>query len=258
MNVLVIWLVGYTATCVCFGYVGHRIIGRLVWALLDRDTKTILANHFGGKAVFLQLSSWPDQIKFDFAWRWTSKYHFVNSQDDPPFHCELRPNDGEDENLLTAIEMFHRNISQTKEHFVENLSFLIHLIGDLHQPLHITFKDHGGTRHYLQFQGRRVPLHLFYDTLMIRDMLRDKSEEAFALSLLQDASLTTQSPLFQQCDRSLKECAFQWAQESNMVNCKVVFRESATVDEHKSAVKRQLLRAALRISHLLPSLMMNA
>lgn len=247
----IVWLIlVFTTSVHSFGYIGHRIIGRLVWTIISSDTRDKLIEHFGGKSEFLQLSSWPDRIKFDVAWKWTFKYHFVNSQDDPPNYCTLDP-DNEDENLLTAVEMFYNNLNKTDNRFVENLSFLIHLIGDLHQPLHITAKDHGGTRHYLQFMGRRVPLHLFYDTLMIKNMLHGKSEEEFALLLIKESSQYLPSS-YTQCDDSIKMCALEWAQEANMVNCKVVFREDALLEEHEHAVKSQLLLAAHRIAHVLP------
>jgi hypothetical protein len=239
-----------------FGYVGHRIISRLVWQLVDTHTKSQLEEHFGRKTIFLQLSSWPDQIKFDFAWKWTSKFHFANSLDNPPHCCQLVPGDLEDkDNLLSAVKKFYNDLRG--DYFVTNLSFLIHFIGDLHQPLHVTSKDHGGTRHYLRFNGKRVPLHLLYDTLMINDMLKavSGSEEDFALSLLESSGQPSYNMgQFKHCDNPIEICALKWAQDANQLNCDVVFKEDTDISEHKQAVKRQLLLAALRIAHLLNSL----
>ena len=56
----------------------------------------------------------------------------------------------------------------------EALKFVIHFIGDLHQPLHDeNDDDRGGNRRRVIFDGHRDNLHWVWDTGLLRDIDRD-------------------------------------------------------------------------------------
>ncbi len=45
------------------------------------------------------------------------------------------------------------------------LNYIVHLIGDLHQPLHVGFLDDlGGTKTKITFQGEEQTLHQLWDS----------------------------------------------------------------------------------------------
>lgn len=236
--------------CQGFGYLGHRIVGRMVWMKLDTSSKLQLLKLFGKKSIFLQLSSWPDQIKHDVAWRWTFDYHFINSQDNPPEYCGVLLKKSGD-NLLTAINLFYNTLTLSKTtSVVADLAFLIHLLADLHQPLHITAMNHGGTRKYVKFDGRMVPLHLLWDTLLLKSMVKEiMSEERLALDIL------TQKIDYEECTDSIDICSWRWAEQSSLINCQVIFRNDSDLSEHIRALRRQLHLAALRITHVLAKIL---
>ena len=52
------------------------------------------------------------------------------------------------------------------------LRFVVHLVGDIHQPLHAGHrKDRGGNEIHVKFQGRKVRLHKLWDTSLIKSEL---------------------------------------------------------------------------------------
>ena len=61
------------------------------------------------------------------------------------------------------------NKQATKEERIEALKFVVHVIGDLHQPLHCANRngDKGGNGQLVFFPGRKkaVSLHVVWDTL---------------------------------------------------------------------------------------------
>lgn len=240
MNILLLVFIFVIGTTNAFGHGGHRIIGRMVWIMMNKHTRNQLIKLYGTKQIFIKFSSWPDLIKADMAWRWTFKYHFINAEDDPPVYCGLYGADTTGDNLLTGIEHF-RNQPQS----VESLSFLIHLLGDLHQPLHITAKDHGGTRKMVDFMGRKVSLHLLWDTALLRHLAKGMGEEAFALSLLREH--TIKNIEIDDIAASVRE----WAHQTSMLNCQIVFNPNAGFDKQTAEVKRQLFLAANRITRIL-------
>lgn len=56
-----------------------------------------------------------------------------------------------------------------------NLRFLIHLMGDLHQPLHLTGRDRGGNNARFRFEGRVRSLHSVWDSGILLKNIRELS-----------------------------------------------------------------------------------
>lgn len=56
-----------------------------------------------------------------------------------------------------------------------SLRFLVHFLGDVHQPLHLTNRDRGGNSDPVKFEGRRMNLHGLWDGQLIAKALRDQA-----------------------------------------------------------------------------------
>lgn len=116
------------------------------------------------RASFIAASLWADQIKFDARFRRPqahADWHYINigfSQDGTPVREAPKPN------VVTALEQLSRNID------AEGLVWIIHLVGDIHNPLHAATRftredptgDRGGNDVYVQ-PGRN--LHAYWDGL---------------------------------------------------------------------------------------------
>jgi hypothetical protein len=90
--------------------------------------------------------------------RWSAPLHFINGHNDhPPNDCRFPGSEGwegkERANVLDAVN----NVSSILTTFAqgslaggapelaqEALKFLIHFVGDMHQPLHLCGRDRGG------------------------------------------------------------------------------------------------------------------
>jgi len=55
----------------------------------------------------------------------------------------------------------------------EALKFLVHFLGDLHMPLHLTGRDRGGNSNKVRFGGRITNLHSLWDGLLIAKAIRE-------------------------------------------------------------------------------------
>lgn len=53
------------------------------------------------------------------------------------------------------------------------MKFLVHFIGDAHQPLHLTNRDRGGNSDQVVFEGRKMNLHSLWDTGLITKAVRE-------------------------------------------------------------------------------------
>ena len=109
------------------------------------------------------VATWADRVRFKM--RWSSGLHFVGALDDwPSERCEFPGKRGwagkRDVNVLGAV----RNLTGILDKWVkgdvdddkanEALKFLVHFIGDMHQPLHLTGRARGGNGVTVSFSGR--------------------------------------------------------------------------------------------------------
>ncbi|KAG7086583.1 hypothetical protein E1B28_002529 [Marasmius oreades] len=127
------------------------------------------------------IAAWADKLKYRM--RWSAAMHYVGALDDHPSQtCAFPGTRGwagrKDINVLGAIQNTtgilegymkgERNINAANE----ALKFLVHFLGDLHMPLHLTGRDRGGNSVKVLFDGRQTSLHSLWDGLLIAKNLR--------------------------------------------------------------------------------------
>jgi hypothetical protein len=179
-----------------WGSAGHEVIAAEAWRQLSPESKAevieVLKHHpdyqkwqsayhtnasFNVYAfIFMKSSTWPDEIR-----RRGNKYdhpnwHFIDYPLRPPdfkFEPDNKPND----NVLYGVSECEKTLSDTNadpELRAAMLSFLVHLVGDMHQPLHCESLftaeyptgDKGGNDFYVKPGQRAVRLHGIWDGLL--------------------------------------------------------------------------------------------
>lgn len=123
------------------------------------------------------VASWADQIKGRM--KWSSALHYVNPVDDHPSQRCIFPGvrgwDGQLHiNILDAV----KNVTNVLQRWVdrevsdgaaeEALKFLVHFVGDMHQPLHLTGREQGGNKVEVEFNGRKKSERGFFGTKINR------------------------------------------------------------------------------------------
>ncbi len=134
-----------------------------------------------GLYLFMRASRWPDDIRSnkhsDHGLN-TPKWHYMNYELRFPYKGELVVS--EQENVLDAIEQnlrIFRNPDSPLDRKAISLCWLIHLVGDIHQPLHTVSLfsdqfpkgDRGGNSFWIKPKGA-VKLHSYWDGLLGRSM----------------------------------------------------------------------------------------
>ena len=110
----------------------------------------------------------------------TAPWHYVNipihpAPDEPSDYDATRdcPNDA---CVVAKIEQFERVLADrqvSQRQRLEALKYLVHFVGDVHQPLH-TSNDHdrGGNEVPVTFMGRQTNLHAVWDTGIIEPAVK--------------------------------------------------------------------------------------
>ncbi|MDO1511825.1 S1/P1 nuclease [Maribacter confluentis] len=148
---------------------GHRVVGEIAEEHLNRKAKRAIEKLLDGKSL-AAVSNFADEIKADRAFSKFSAWHYVNI----PFgktYDQIEPSQYGDlvQGVNTCIQII-QDKNSGKEDKAFYLKFLIHLIGDLHQPMHVgRFEDKGGNDIQLQWFGDGTNLHRVWDSNMIED-----------------------------------------------------------------------------------------
>jgi hypothetical protein len=126
--------------------------------------------------VFMRSSTWPDEIRRSGSPYDHPNWHFIDYPLRPPafaFEPDARPAD----NVLYGIAECQKTLSDASadpELRAAMISYLIHLVGDMHQPLHCeslfneTYPggDKGGNDFYVKPGQRGIRLHGIWDGLL--------------------------------------------------------------------------------------------
>lgn len=93
-----------------------------------------------------KIASWADKIKYRM--RWSSALHYVNGNGDhPPSKCVFGEQGWQGApriNVLSAIQNTTQWLLDGNPGADEALKFLVHFMGDMHMPLHLTGRNKGG------------------------------------------------------------------------------------------------------------------
>lgn len=146
---------------------GHRVIGDVAQEHLSGKTKRALKDLLSGKSL-ASVANFADEIKADRSFSKFSAWHYVNFPTDKKY-TDVTPSQYGD--LIAGIRhciSVVKNENSTRADRVFYLKFLVHLIGDLHQPMHAgKGEDKGGNDIQVQWFNTGTNLHRVWDSNMI-------------------------------------------------------------------------------------------
>ena len=163
-----------------WGKTGHRIVGEIAERQLTEEVRKVVYDILDGESL-ASVSTWADEMRSNPDWRPFDKWHYVNL----PLDIEYPDADVPEENVVTIIErcvLILKSPSSDKEMKKFYLKYLVHLVGDLHQPMHTgRYEDYGGSKIRLKFKGRKgqetnTNLHVLWDSNLIDDFKMSYTE----------------------------------------------------------------------------------
>lgn len=162
-----------------WGELGHRVVGHLAEARLSPAARAEVARLLAGEAepTLAGVANWADRLRDTppaddpELGRRTSTWHYVNLAEDGCHYDAAR--DCPDGNCVVgAIERqvaILRDRTQPTEARARALKFVVHFVGDVHQPLHAGYaRDKGGNDFQVQFGGEGSNLHRVWDSGLLR------------------------------------------------------------------------------------------
>ena len=150
-----------------WGQTGHRVVGEIATSQLKPCTEKKIAAILGGESLAM-CSTWMDEVKSDKAYDHWDPWHYCTIGDHQSYAEAGSPSQGD---ILVKLDEITRELETKKfKHGGEAnaLKILVHLLGDLHQPLHVgRGDDKGGNDFKIKYFGKSSNLHRIWDSDLI-------------------------------------------------------------------------------------------
>jgi len=158
-----------------WGEEGHKAIAEVAYHRLTHNAKQAVDYYLNGESM-ADSAPYPDKYAESSAGRWSESLHFCNLPRDAidwQFkYCPIPPSCVV-EAILNNTKLLTTQGNQGAQCLFDGsepcpLVYLIHFVGDIHQPLHVGYGyDRGGNEVKVTFFGKSANLHEVWDTLMI-------------------------------------------------------------------------------------------
>jgi len=172
-----------------WGANGHRVVAQICYDNLSETARAKVDAALGDNYL-AQVANWPDYIMAESGGDFAKPWHYMTIQPDKTLNDVINNN-----STRTKIDDVHEGIelmlailrgeSEARQQMTElmqkkkvkplagsldatALAFLIHFIGDVHQPMHVgKNRDQGGNRITVLYFGERKNLHSVWDSSII-------------------------------------------------------------------------------------------
>jgi len=239
-------LTSLSFTCFSWGPTGHRTVGLVAEKHLTSKAKKNIAKILGQQSL-AEVATWMDDIRSDSTYNYTTDWHWVTIETGKTYDQSPKNPKGD------VIATLERIIAELKKHKLdkktetEYLKMLVHLVGDIHQPLHVgCCDDQGGNKVKVKWFGRDSNLHSTWDSNMIDDTKLSFTELAGFLGEPSVASLISLQ----------KNSVREWADESMSFRKQVYDIGDGNLGykysyNYFSIAKQRMMQAGIRLAGIL-------
>ncbi|MFL6842816.1 MAG: S1/P1 nuclease, partial [Sphingomicrobium sp.] len=153
-----------------WGKTGHRVVAAIADTQLSGLTRAHIRELLGGAESLDEAANWPDEMRSapGVFWQKTATpWHYVTLDGITYDHA---PPEGD---ALQALAHFRSVLQDPNASLADKqlaLRFVVHLVGDLHQPLHVgKCCDKGGNDVKVAWFGKSTNLHAVWDSALVDD-----------------------------------------------------------------------------------------
>lgn len=256
-HIFIVAFVSLSLVLISWGYTGHRTIGQLAENHLNQTAKLEIKNLLGDTSI-ADACTWADDARKDPQFKETANWHFLNLPLGLSFEEFKNQVDtmsqGNVYSALINAEQTLKNRDTPRQQQVYALKFIMHFVGDLHQPMHISrAEDKGGNTIQLNYEDKGTNLHSLYDSKLL---------EKQGLDYIQLASKfdnVSAEDIKQWQSDSLITWIWESYQISSQLYAEVDAMGSRVIDEayyqkHLPIVEKRIQQAAIRLAGVLNSI----
>lgn len=169
-----------------WGMLGHRIVGEIATSYLNSKASREIKKILGNESIAMS-SNWADFIKSDTNFRYLNEWHYVDV--DKGLDAEQMAAALEKNTTVNAYSRLKFLITQLKNKSLPQneklmyLRLLIHIVGDIHQPFHVSAKgDRGGNDIKITWFNEASNAHRLWDEQLIESQQLSYTEYTRAIN----------------------------------------------------------------------------
>jgi len=240
MRASLLILLALSGLATAWGGLGHQTVAFLASNFVKSETAAFFQNVLSDDTpeYLANVATWADSYRYTTAGRFSAPFHFIDAIDNPPSACGVSYSRdcGKTGCIVGAIQNYTSRVLDTELAASERsmaAKFVVHFLGDIHQPLHDEHLDRGGNSINVTFEGVVTNLHSIWDTNMPEKLIGGYSlvhAQSWAATLTASikagaykagaASWLIGIKLSDPVDSSLI-----WAKEANNLICSTVLSE---------------------------------
>ncbi len=161
-----LFVLGQASPSFGWGHNGHRIVAKFAGTRLSSAARVAIHDLLEDSEDIADASTWPDEHKTPSDAPW----HYVNVPlNKTSYSSEFC--DSQKSCVVAKIKDFRAILKDPNASASDKrraLRFVIHLVGDIHQPLHVADNgDRGGNSLHVQFFGHGTNLHAIWDEYLL-------------------------------------------------------------------------------------------
>ena len=283
--VLTAALLTNSATALAFGKLGHQLVCQLAYDQLTIQQQqqlnqlissistqdNMLLARFNDKKlfkkpVFSDTCNWADAIKSQTQYQSFNTWHYINikrnQQSINRYSCN--------KNCITHAIAYHRQQAQhskTDQKKLIAIMLLSHWIGDIHQPLHVSFaSDWGGNKIKVSSPDNQCTnMHWLWDQCLLTRQIDSTDQQIIYNKLYQE--LTKQLALFAK-KQQVATNEIDWANESLAITlrsdsqyCQMRNKQCQAIEQSPvkladnyqqtfaPIINKRVIQAAMRLAH---------
>lgn len=236
-----------SAKAMAWGLTGHRVIGLIAEKHLTKKARTNIQLLLKNETL-AEVSNYMDFIRSDNSLKHMDPWHYMTVPDGLTYAEAGTPPEGDIYVTINRLieELESNQFSDKDEAFA--LKCLVHLVGDIHQPLHVGKEgDRGGNSVDVEFYWEKYNLHRVWDSGIIDEQKYSYTEYVDWIN----------HPTLQQISEWQASSVMQWVEESMACREQVYdLPENKKINylyvyNNINLVNKRLLQAGVRLAGVL-------
>ena len=275
-------LLTLTPSTYAWGPTGHRVVAEIAQRHLTRNAQTKVSRLLDGRTL-ADVANWPDELRSDPRFDKYKPLHFATVKDGlASYRYADKARCGDLVVAIDAFTAFLRTGSRETLYAVKALSdktdgtgedacnpqeteplsramalsFLVHLMGDLHQPLHVGGTDLGGNLVPVSWMDRwKTNLHSAWDDEMVDFERLDYTQYARFLDRASEAEarswVTGNTILYADEAIAMRFKLYQFPDSGDPTIQLISYKY---IGAQRDRMRQQLLKGGLRLAGVLNSI----
>ena len=255
MKRILIFAIALCSTLTSFGWgqKGHDVVAYIAECNLTPEVYQKVVEKLGNHSL-VYYANWLDNASYSDEYRYTKTWHYANVDEGFTYDTMAKNEKGD---VVTGINLCIEEIKSgklTPAQESARLKMLIHLVGDIHCPMHAGhLSDRGGNEVVVKFFNRDTKLHKLWDSELV--------EAAHKWGYTEWEQQLNRYCTAEQKAKLTKGKAKDWLNESHAIATEIY-----TISPEKSklsydyityyapVIEKQLLSGGLRLAKILNNL----